>query len=150
MTQTTLSVDDTRGIIAALYRRFTDVVGPGTEDICYATQNRQTALRELSKQVDVIFVVGATNSSNSNRLREIGIEAGVPTYLDRQRRGNQAGMGRRRGSGRHHRRRLGAGSDGRGCDRGVARSSRRSRSLDSAGTRGKHRIPRAGSSLLRC
>jgi 4-hydroxy-3-methylbut-2-enyl diphosphate reductase len=81
VTQTTLSVDDTRGVIAALYRRFTDVVGPGTEDICYATQNRQMALRELSKLVDVIFVVGATNSSNSNRLREIGLEAGIPTYL---------------------------------------------------------------------
>jgi 4-hydroxy-3-methylbut-2-enyl diphosphate reductase len=81
VTQTTLSVDDTRDIIAALYRRFSDVVGPGTEDICYATQNRQMALRELSKQVDVIFVVGATNSSNSNRLREIGLEAGIPTYL---------------------------------------------------------------------
>lgn len=81
VTQTTLSVDDTRGVIAALFRRFTDVVGPGTEDICYATQNRQMALRELSKLVDVIFVVGATNSSNSNRLREIGLEAGIPTYL---------------------------------------------------------------------
>jgi 4-hydroxy-3-methylbut-2-enyl diphosphate reductase len=81
VTQTTLSVDDTRGVIAALFRRFTDVVGPGTEHICYATQNRQMALRELSKLVDVIFVVGATNSSNSNRLREIGLEAGIPTYL---------------------------------------------------------------------
>jgi len=81
ITQTTLSVYDTRGIIAALNRRFTDVVGPGTEDICYATQNRQTALRELAKLVDVIFVVGAKNSSNSNRLREIGIEAGTPTHL---------------------------------------------------------------------
>ncbi len=81
VTQTTLSVDDTKGIIAALYKKFTDVVGPGTEDICYATQNRQMALRELSQQVDVIFVVGAANSSNSNRLREIGLEAGVPTYL---------------------------------------------------------------------
>jgi 4-hydroxy-3-methylbut-2-enyl diphosphate reductase len=81
VTQTTLSVDDTKGIIAALYRKFTDVVGPGTEDICYATQNRQMALRELSKEADVIFVVGAANSSNSNRLREIGLEAGVPTHL---------------------------------------------------------------------
>ena len=81
VTQTTLSVDDTRGIIDALYRRFTDVVGPGTQDICYATQNRQTALLELTKLVDVIFVVGAKNSSNSNRLREIGIEAGTPTHL---------------------------------------------------------------------
>lgn len=81
VTQTTLSVDDTKGVIAALYRRFEDVVGPGTEDICYATQNRQTALLQLTKLVDVIFVVGATNSSNSNRLRELGIEAGTPTYL---------------------------------------------------------------------
>ena len=81
VTQTTLSVDDTRGIIAALHRRFTDIVGPETRDICYATQNRQTAVRELSRQVDVILVVGAKNSSNSNRLREIGSEAGVPSYL---------------------------------------------------------------------
>ena len=81
VTQTTLSVDDTRGIIAALGRRFKDVVGPGTKDICYATQNRQTALLGLTKLVDVIFVVGAQNSSNSNRLREIGIEAGTPTHL---------------------------------------------------------------------
>jgi 4-hydroxy-3-methylbut-2-enyl diphosphate reductase len=81
VTQTTLSVDDTRGIIAALNRRFKDAVGPGTQDICYATQNRQTALRELAKLVDVIFVVGAKNSSNSNRLREIGLEAGTPSHL---------------------------------------------------------------------
>ena len=81
VTQTTLSVDDTRGIIAALFRRFNDVIGPGTQDICYATQNRQSALLELTKLVDVIFVVGAANSSNSNRLREIGLEAGTPTYL---------------------------------------------------------------------
>jgi len=81
VTQTTLSVDDTRGIIAALTERFKDAVGPGTQDICYATQNRQTALRELAKRVDVIFVVGAKNSSNSNRLREIGIEAGTPSHL---------------------------------------------------------------------
>src|ERR1700687_184161 len=81
VTQTTLSVDDTKGIIAALKRRFADLVGPETKDICYATQNRQTAVRELSRQVDVILVVGAKNSSNSNRLREIGSEAGIPSYL---------------------------------------------------------------------
>ncbi|MFZ0606421.1 MAG: 4-hydroxy-3-methylbut-2-enyl diphosphate reductase, partial [Xanthobacteraceae bacterium] len=81
VTQTTLSVDDTRDIIAALHDRFTDMVGPETRDICYATQNRQTAVRELSDLVDVILVVGAKNSSNSNRLREIGEEAGTPSYL---------------------------------------------------------------------
>lgn len=81
VTQTTLSVDDTRGIIEALTRKFTDIVGPDTRDICYATQNRQAAVRELSNQVDVLIVVGATNSSNSNRLREIGTESGVPSYL---------------------------------------------------------------------
>ena len=81
VTQTTLSVDDTQGIIAALMRKFTNIVGPETRDICYATQNRQSAVRDLSKLVDVILVVGATNSSNSNRLREIGEESGVPSYL---------------------------------------------------------------------
>jgi 4-hydroxy-3-methylbut-2-en-1-yl diphosphate reductase len=81
VTQTTLSVDDTRGIIEALMRRFSNIVGPDTRDICYATQNRQAAVRELSEQVDVLLVVGATNSSNSNRLREIGAETGVPSYL---------------------------------------------------------------------
>ena len=81
VTQTTLSVDDTRGIIEALTQRFRNIVGPDTRDICYATQNRQAAVRELSAQVDVLLVVGATNSSNSNRLREIGAETGVPSYL---------------------------------------------------------------------
>lgn len=81
ITQTTLSVDDTRGVIAALHQRFADVQGPDIRDICYATQNRQTAVRELSRIADVIIVVGARNSSNSNRLREIGEEAGLPSYL---------------------------------------------------------------------
>lgn len=81
VTQTTLSIDDTRTIIAALKERFSDIVGPETSDICYATQNRQSAVRELCRVADVILVVGAKNSSNSNRLREIGIEEGVPSYL---------------------------------------------------------------------
>jgi 4-hydroxy-3-methylbut-2-en-1-yl diphosphate reductase len=81
ITQTTLSVDDTRGVIAALHRRFSDVAGPEIRDICYATQNRQTAVRNLSRIADVLIVVGARNSSNSNRLREIGEEAGLPSYL---------------------------------------------------------------------
>jgi 4-hydroxy-3-methylbut-2-enyl diphosphate reductase len=81
VTQTTLSVDDTRGIIAALKDRFPAIVGPDVRDICYATQNRQQAVRELAKQVDLILVVGSRNSSNSNRLREIGQELGRPAYL---------------------------------------------------------------------
>lgn len=81
ITQTTLSVDDTKAIIAALHARFADVVGPDTSDICYATQNRQTAVRDLCRVADVLLVVGAANSSNSNRLREIGVEEGLPSYL---------------------------------------------------------------------
>jgi 4-hydroxy-3-methylbut-2-en-1-yl diphosphate reductase len=81
ITQTTLSVDDTRAVIEALKERFPTIVGPDTKDICYATQNRQRAARELARRVDVVLVVGAPNSSNSNRLREIAAESGVPSYL---------------------------------------------------------------------
>ncbi len=81
ITQTTLSVDDTRNIILALQQRFTDIQGPDIRDICYATQNHQSAVRNLGKLVDVILVVGAANSSNSNRLREIGSEMGIASYL---------------------------------------------------------------------
>jgi 4-hydroxy-3-methylbut-2-enyl diphosphate reductase len=81
ITQTTLSVDDTRNIIAALKARFPAIVGPDVRDICYATQNRQQAVRDLAGAVDVILVVGSRNSSNSNRLREIGEELGKPAYL---------------------------------------------------------------------
>ncbi len=81
VTQTTLSVDDTREVIEALKRRFPAIVGPDTKDICYATQNRQRAVRQLSEQVDMILVIGAPNSSNSNRLREIAEELGVRSHL---------------------------------------------------------------------
>jgi 4-hydroxy-3-methylbut-2-enyl diphosphate reductase len=81
VTQTTLSVDDTRHVIDAIKQRFSDVTGPETRDICYATQNRQNAVRDLARHADVILVVGSSNSSNSNRLREIGEECGVPSYL---------------------------------------------------------------------
>ncbi len=81
VTQTTLSVDDTREVIEALKGRFPNIIGPDTRDICYATQNRQKAVRELAEQVDVILVIGAPNSSNSNRLREIAEELGVRSHL---------------------------------------------------------------------
>ena len=76
-----MSVDDTRHIIDALRERFPEIVGPDVKDICYATQNRQSAVRMMVDQADVILVVGAHYSSNSNRLREIGEEAGVSSYL---------------------------------------------------------------------
>jgi len=81
VTQTTLSVDDTRAVIEALRSRFPKIAGPDVNDICYATQNRQQAVRELAELVDVLLVIGASNSSNSNRLREIGEELNVPSYL---------------------------------------------------------------------
>ena len=81
ITQTTLSVDDTRDVISALRNRFPKIVGPGVKDICYATQNRQAAVRTLASFVDLVFVVGAQNSSNSNRLCEVSNDSGVPSYL---------------------------------------------------------------------
>ncbi len=81
VTQTTLSVDDARAVIDALRRRFPDIVGPRKDDICYATQNRQDAVKTLAGAVDVVIVVGSTNSSNSNRLREVAELSGVPAYM---------------------------------------------------------------------
>jgi len=81
VTQTTLSVDDTRDIIEALKARFSSIEGPDIRDICYATQNRQQAVRDMVPQIDMLLVIGAKNSSNSNRLREIGTEMGMDSYL---------------------------------------------------------------------
>jgi 4-hydroxy-3-methylbut-2-enyl diphosphate reductase len=81
LTQTTLSVDDTAEIVAALKRKFPKIVGPRTDDICYATQNRQNAVKALAKQVDVILVIGSQNSSNSQRLKEVATSNGCPAYL---------------------------------------------------------------------
>jgi 4-hydroxy-3-methylbut-2-enyl diphosphate reductase len=81
VTQTTLSVDECRDIVAALHRRFPGIKGPHQEDICYATQNRQNAVKELARFVDVILVIGSPNSSNSNRLRELGERCGIRSYL---------------------------------------------------------------------
>jgi 4-hydroxy-3-methylbut-2-enyl diphosphate reductase len=81
VTQTTLSLDDTRDIIDALTKRYPQIEGPHVDDICYATQNRQTAVREMAQQVDLVLVVGAHNSSNSNRLREVAASQKIPAYL---------------------------------------------------------------------
>jgi 4-hydroxy-3-methylbut-2-enyl diphosphate reductase len=81
VTQTTLSVDDTKAIIDALRAKFPAIEGPRKDDICYATQNRQDAVRRLAEAVDVVLVVGSVNSSNSNRLRELAQRQGVPAYL---------------------------------------------------------------------
>jgi 4-hydroxy-3-methylbut-2-enyl diphosphate reductase len=81
VTQTTLSLDDTRELIDALEARYPAIVGPGLDDICYATLNRQRSTRAMARQVDLVLVVGARNSSNSNRLREVALQQGVPAYL---------------------------------------------------------------------
>lgn len=81
VTQTTLSVDDAQSIVAALRTRFPNIVGPKKDDICYATQNRQDAVKFMAPQVEVVVVVGSVNSSNSNRLREVARLLGVPAYL---------------------------------------------------------------------
>ncbi|MEN8261589.1 MAG: hypothetical protein ABFS02_13640 [Pseudomonadota bacterium] len=81
VTQTTLSGDDTATIVAALKKRFPTIIEPRKDDICYATQNRQSAVRELAHEVDLLIVVGARNSSNSNRLREVAEHMGVGAYL---------------------------------------------------------------------
>ncbi|HET7664316.1 MAG TPA: 4-hydroxy-3-methylbut-2-enyl diphosphate reductase, partial [Rhodanobacteraceae bacterium] len=81
VTQTTLSVDDTKAIIAALREKFPSIEGPRKDDICYATQNRQDAVRRLADAVDVVLVIGSANSSNSNRLRDLAESEGVPAYL---------------------------------------------------------------------
>ena len=81
VTQTTLSVDDAASIVDALRARFPAIVGPKKDDICYATQNRQDAVKVMSRQVDAVIVVGSPNSSNSNRLREVAFNRGVPSYM---------------------------------------------------------------------
>jgi len=81
VTQTTLSLDDTRDVIQALHDRFPTIEGPDVNDICYATQNRQNAVHQMAGAIDLLLVVGARNSSNSNRLREVGERAGIPAHL---------------------------------------------------------------------
>ena len=136
-------MDDTRGIIAALKARFPTIVGPDVRDICYATQNRQQAVRELAQAVDMILVVGSRNSSNSNRLREIGEELGKPAYLiddaDALRPEWFAGVAIRRAD----RRRLGAGNAGAGRA-GRAAPLRRDRGLHPDRRGGGRAVPLSG------
>lgn len=81
ITQTTLSYDDTKPIIESLKRKFSDIIGPDLDDICYATQNRQAAVKRAAEEVDLILVIGSKNSSNSNRLRDVAESSGVKSYL---------------------------------------------------------------------
>ncbi len=81
LTQTTLSVDDTKDVVEALRQRFDDIAGPHRDDICYATQNRQVAVKAIAPECDVVLIVGAFNSSNSNRMVEVARKAGTPAYL---------------------------------------------------------------------
>jgi 4-hydroxy-3-methylbut-2-en-1-yl diphosphate reductase len=81
VTQTTLSIDDAATVIAALKTRFPNIAAPKSDDICYATQNRQDAVKALAKQCDLVIVVGSPNSSNSNRLREVAVNQGIASYM---------------------------------------------------------------------
>ena len=125
VTQTTLSVDDTAAIVEALNARFPAIVGPHKEDICYATTNRQEAVKRLAAETDIILVIGAPNSSNAVRLVEVASRSGAKLArlvqrAERHRLGRLEG----RGANRHHIRRLGAGDSGRGSDRCLCRALR--------------------------
>ena len=117
LTQTTLSVDDTAAIVAALERRFPSIQAPRGEDICYATSNRQEAVKALAAQADVVLVIGAPNSSNSLRLVEVAERCGARAVLVQRAAELDPAHCRRRGQHRHHRRRVGARSAGAGADR---------------------------------
>ncbi len=125
VTQTTLSVDDTAAVVEALRRRFPKLQAPRLEDICYATQNRQDAVKKLLEQCDVLVVVGSAASSNSNRLRELGERAGVASYLGRRSVGSARGVVPRQAGGRHHRRCVGARAARGAGDRAIAAVGRR-------------------------
>ena len=139
VTQTTLSIDDTAEIVAMLKERFPNISGPHKEDICYATTNRQLAVKKVAPVVDALIVVGAPNSSNSQRLREVAEREGCPIAVLAQRAGD-LDWAKIRGhqEPRHHRGRLGAGSDRR-RDHGCVRRALRIACGDGLG-RGRERI----------
>ncbi len=126
VTQTTLSVDDAAAIVDALKRRFPASSVPKSDDICYATQNRQDAVKAMAPLADVVIVVGSPNSSNSNRLREVAANRGVPRLHDRSRGRAASGVGRGQDARRRDRRRVGAGNPRAGGSR-AARRARRGR-----------------------
>jgi 4-hydroxy-3-methylbut-2-enyl diphosphate reductase len=131
VTQTTLSVDDTAEIVEVLKRRFPNIVGPHKEDICYATTNRQEAVKRVAPVVDAMIVVGAPNSSNSQRLREVAQRAGCPRAVLMQ-----------RAAARHHGGRVGTRGAGRG-DHGCVRRALRPRYRNGLGDRGGRVLPAA-------
>ena len=124
VTQTTLSVDDAAEILAAVKRRFPHVREPKKQDICYATQNRQDAVKLLAPKVDVVIVVGSPTSSNSNRLRELAERLGTPAYMVEGAADLRAEWFDGRAARGPHRRRLGARGAGAGGDRAAARVRR--------------------------
>ena len=135
VTQTTLSVDDTRDVVAALKRRFPAIHAPPLEDICYATTNRQEAIKQAARQVEAVIVVGAANSSNSQRLREVAERAGCRiALLVPERRRRSTGAHSRASVARDHRRRLGAGDPRRADSRRLCGAFRhRGRDADDGG-----------------
>ncbi len=127
VTQTTLSVDDTSRIVAALQARFPNMQGPKKSDICYATQNRQDAVRDLAARTDLVLVVGSSTSSNSNRLRELAEKQGVPGLPHRRPGRHSPRLGQRRHPDWRHRRCLRTGTTGGASDRTAERMGRRRR-----------------------
>ena len=128
LTQTTLSVDETNEILAILRERFPGIEGPPREDICYATTNRQDAVKALAPRVDVLLVIGSKNSSNSNRLAEVSDERGTPAYLVDDETARRSGVARGSRDGRPHVRRVARPS---GSSTGCWRSSHRTGSTTS-------------------
>ena len=147
LTQTTLSVDETSAIITTLRRRFPDIHAPKKEDICYATSNRQWAVKEMLPAIDLLLVIGSRNSSNSNRLVEVARAGGVAGAPDRRRDRHRRGVAGRRADGRAQLGRVGAGEPRRARDRLVPRARRGCRAVRHGG-RGRD-VPSAGRAAAR-
>ena len=143
VTQTTLSVDDTRAVIASLKARFSNIVGPDTTDICYATQHRQTAVRDMCRMADIILVVGATQQLQLQPPARDRHRGGAAELPHRRRLGARSGLGRGQDGDRPHRGRLRSGGADPGSDRSAAQAGPAGGRADGR-RRGKHRVPPAG------